>query len=245
MLLYLFASALLLSAYLQITPKFQCDSTSLHGPVKLVISDLHVHPNLPALDYRMRQVVQQARKTWSTTGTLVLGDLMHWAGGLTFANWNLSTPEWKEMAERVKWVVDDADATYIPGNHDLNDTSTQRWNAAFGRYDRTVNLFPNATAYLSSSMAPKAHHSPVVLAHYPIEDARDPLWHPNMKLALNGHKHFIEQRKFNGTRQHTLPTLNPYQAVSNNHFDGSGEQGFALLDSSLHVKMCKVYFLWA
>ena len=235
--------------YLHLKPQFNCDSTVLHGPTYLVISDLHVHPSMPFLgsfwDYRMQTAIQIIRQTWpSIQGTLVLGDLMHWAGGLTFHDRNLSAAAWQVMVERVKWVVGDDNAIYIPGNHDLNDTDTERWNTAFGSYNREIQLFDNITAYLASSMAPKPHVSTVVLAHYPIQNAHDILWHTNLQLALNGHVHSTEHRHFNQTQQFTLPTINPFQATSNNHFDGSGEQGFALLDASLHVCMCQVYILW-
>ena len=169
---------------------------------------------------------------------------MHWAGGLTFTDWNLSQAEWSRMVARVKRVINDTDAIYIPGNHDLSNWTTHRWNQAFGTYNREVILFPNVTAHLSSSMAPRAYNHSVVLAHYPIETVHDPLWHRKLELALNGHNHFIERRVFNNTRQYTLPTLNPFQSTSNNHFDGSGQQGFALLDSELNVRMCQVYYFW-
>jgi len=59
-------------------------------------------------------------------------------------------------------------------------------------------------------------------------------------MALNGHVHFAGTRQLQQTKQITLPTLNPYQAISNNHFDGSGQQGFGLLDAQLRFRMCIV-----
>ena len=236
---------LLSAAYMHITQKFTCDDTELHGPLSLVISDLHVHPYMPFLDSRMAHVVSLARRNWPMINrTIVLGDLMHWAGGLTFASKNLSSEHWNNMVARVKAVVNDSRAIYIPGNHDLNDTITDRWIRAFGAYNTNKHVFNNVTAYLASAMAPQRHNSTVVLSHYPMQSADDPLWHPKLQLALNGHLHYQEQRLFNGTRQYTLATLNPFQAISNNHFDGSGQQGFGLMDASLRIRTCQVYTIY-
>ena len=242
---YACGAVLLLFVYLQIEPKFKCNNTNIKGDFHLVVSDLHVHPYERLTDYRMQKVVQQARKQWKIEKTLILGDLMHWAGGLTFSHSNLTMLQWDTMVKRVKFIINDTNAIYVPGNHDLGNVSTHRWNVAFGAYDKQVHLFSNVTAYLASSMKPQPHNLPVVLAHYPIENMHNPLYHQHLKLALNGHKHLIERRAIGGALQYTLPTLNPYQSISNNHFDGSGEQGFALLNSALQVRMCKVYYLWA
>ena len=239
------AACLSVTVYLHLEPKFKCDTTALHGELVLIISDLHVHPSWPILDLRMARVVRSARKKWPTlNGTIVLGDLMHWAGGLTFPQRNLSSGMWHDMVARVKAIVNDPNAIYIPGNHDLNDTITRRWISAFGSYDTNAFLFNNVTTYLASSMAPRVHNSSVVLSHYPITSANDPLWHPGLRLSLNGHLHRKEFRHFNGTRQYTASTLNEFQAISNNHFDGSGQQGISLMDASLRVRTCDVYTLY-
>lgn len=222
-------------------PVLRCDSVPLDGPLLLVVSDLHVHQHLVALDYLMRKAVRAARRAFpAAQQTVVLGDVMHWAGGLTNANLNLTAAQWSEALRRAQWIVDDPAALYVPGNHDLNDTVTQRWVQAFGAYDRDVMLLGNVSARLASSMAPKPHGAPVLLSHYPLRSAQDVLWHPQLQLSLNGHMHWIEYRAFNGTRQVTLPTLNPWQAFSNNHLDGSGQQGLAVMDRQLRVRMCRV-----
>lgn len=231
-----------LGVWWTLPPQLVCDSTALDGPLILVVSDLHVHPYMPFLNFKMRQVVQSVHNSWPgmVKQTIMLGDAMHWAGGLANHLMNLSDTQWDTSVKNVKWILDDADAIYVPGNHDLNDSTTLRWNTAFGSYDRDIQLFGNVTARLASSMAPKRHNATVLLSHYPVTSARDPLWHSNLSLSLNGHKHLLELRKFRNTRQITLPTLNPYQAISNHNFKGDGQQGFALMDASLRVRLCCV-----
>jgi hypothetical protein len=221
-------------------PVLTCDSTRLEGPLVLLVSDLHVHPYMPLWNWRMRKVVQQVRRTHTVAKTVMLGDAMHWAGGLTFHDRNLSDTDWDTAVQSVRWIIG-PDAIAVPGNHDLNGTTTNRWNEAFGPYNRYTRLFPNVTARLASSMAPREHHAEVVLSHYPIYTTNDTLWHPGLRLALNGHMHAYDRWTLDQATQITLPTLNPFQAATNNGtFSGSGQQGFGLLDAQLRLRVCMV-----
>jgi len=206
------------------------------GDVTLLLADTHFQTLLPLNTLHMQNLVHAARVRWAPRTAVVLGDVMHGGGGSTGGN--MSDAEFYALASDAKKAVGNLPTIWVPGNHDLKNFPTHRWYQEFGLYNRHHDV-TGLVVYAASAydlLAPRRACA-VYAAHE---------WHrgdavcQGTTAVVTGHMHYSSVA-VHGSVVHTIvPTLNPWQALSNNGFDGSGEQGFALLGSDGSVDVCVV-----
>lgn len=207
-----------------------------NGSAVLVLADTHFQTLLPLNTINMRRVVDAARAKWTVHAAIVLGDVMHGGGGSTGGN--VSDSEFSALASNAKDTMGGLDTVWVPGNHDLRGFPTHRWHREFGRYNHHHDL-AGIAVYAASAYDLKTPTRDCLVYAAHVWAADTPVCN-GTRAIITGHKHHARVDARTTLVHTTVPTINPWQALSNNNFDGSGEQGFALLGNDGGVHVCIV-----